>query len=49
MKEDMLDGEYICRLADKLWLNVLFADLLWEKNIVEWLADLADKLKRTRR
>jgi hypothetical protein len=35
------------RLADKSWLKVLFADLLWEKNIVEWLIDLADKLKQT--
>jgi hypothetical protein len=37
------------RLADKPWLKVLFADLLWEKNTAEWLTDLADKLKRTGR
>jgi hypothetical protein len=30
-------------------LKVLFADLLWEKNTAEWLADLVDKLKRTGR
>ena len=27
--------------------KVLLADLLWEKNTVKWLADSADKLKRT--
>jgi len=31
----------IVRLADKPWQKVLLADLLWEKNIAEWL------LKRT--
>jgi hypothetical protein len=36
-------------LDDKLWLKVLFADLLREKNTAEWLIDLADKLKRTGR
>jgi hypothetical protein len=25
------------RLAEKLWLKELFADLLWEKNTVRWL------------
>ena len=25
------------RLADKPWLKVLLADLLWEKNSVRWL------------
>jgi len=30
---------HICpiRLADKSWLKILLADLLWEKNIVRWL------------
>jgi hypothetical protein len=37
------------RLADKPWLKVLFANLLWEKNTAEWLADFADKIKRTGR
>jgi hypothetical protein len=36
-------------LVDKLWLKVLFANLLREKNTAEWLIDLADKLKRTGR
>jgi hypothetical protein len=36
-------------LVDKLWLKVLFVDLLREKNTAEWLIDLADKLKRTGR
>jgi hypothetical protein len=31
-------------LADKPWLKVPFADLLWEKNTAEWLADSVDKL-----
>ena len=31
-------------LADKPWQKVLLADLLWEKNITEWLADSANKL-----
>ena len=35
------------RMVEKLWLKVLFADLLWEKNTTEWLADLTDKLKWT--
>jgi hypothetical protein len=30
------------RLADKPWLKVLFADLLWEKNTTEQLTDLAE-------
>jgi hypothetical protein len=34
-------------LAEKPWLEVLFTDLLWEKNTTEWLTDSADKLKRT--
>ena len=37
-----------CRLADKPWQKVLLADLLWEKNTAEWLADSVDKLKRIR-
>lgn len=24
-------------VAEKLWLKILFADLLWEKSIIEWL------------
>jgi hypothetical protein len=36
-------------LADKSRLKVMFADLLLEKNIAEWLTDLADKLKQTER
>jgi hypothetical protein len=39
---------HVC-LTDKPWLKVLFVNLLGEKNIVKWLADLADKLKRTGR
>jgi len=31
------------RLADKSWLKVLLADLLWEKNIVRWLKSTAYK------
>jgi len=31
----------LVRLADQSWLKILFADSLWEKNIVEWLADSA--------
>jgi hypothetical protein len=34
-------------LADKPWLKALFVDFLREKNTAEWLADLANKLKRT--
>jgi hypothetical protein len=36
-----------CSLGRKLWLKVLFADLLYEKNTAEWLIDLVDKLKRS--
>jgi hypothetical protein len=39
-----LDVESVC-LAQKLWMKVLFVDLLWEKNNTEWLADSVDKLK----
>jgi hypothetical protein len=35
------------RLADKPWQEVLLINLLWEKNIVKWLADSTDKLKQT--
>jgi hypothetical protein len=30
-------------LAGKLWQKVLFADLLWEKNTIEWLTNSTDK------
>jgi len=30
-------------LADKPWLKVLLADLLWEKNTVRWLKSMAYK------
>jgi hypothetical protein len=33
----------LVRLADKPWQKVLLADLLWEKNTAEWLADSAAK------
>jgi len=35
--------------SEKSWLKVLFADLLWQKNITEWLIDLTNKLKQTGR
>jgi hypothetical protein len=35
-----------CSFVERSWLKVLFADLLWEKNTVECLADSVDKLKR---
>jgi hypothetical protein len=41
------ENERPVRLTDKPWLKILFADLLWEKNTVEWLANLTDKLKWT--
>ena len=34
-------------LQNKLGRKVLFADLLWEKNIIPWLISRADKFKRT--
>jgi hypothetical protein len=35
------------RLADMLWLKIFFADLLWEKNTAEWLADSTDILSKS--
>jgi len=36
-------------LADKSWLKVLLADLVWEKNIVRWLKNTVYKLNKTKR
>jgi hypothetical protein len=41
------DRRRLVRLAKKTWLKVLLTDLSWERNIVGWLTDSADNLKRT--
>jgi hypothetical protein len=38
----------LVRLADKPWQKVLLADLLSDKNTIEWLVDSVDKPKQTR-
>ena len=37
------------RLADKSWLKVLLADLLWKKNTIRWLKKYGLYAKRTAR
>jgi len=37
---------YASQVAEKSLLKVLSANLLFEKNTVEWFADFADKFKQ---